>query len=180
MRKEFFLPKEIRLNREQRRRFNKQNGTHFTRVEFAAMEAAYKMKKGALSYDDAREINKQFGEDVIVLDNEELVPEGFPVMLNADRILERKDGTPEFKKWVKENRDKVFHVTREGRTGSLVCLYEDKQVVEEHPDGTVTGKPQWMFDIYNDLLYRDTLTDEWVMLDTFSENIKSTLVDNAE
>ena len=70
------------MNREQRRRFNKQNGTHFTRVEFAAMEAAYKMKKGALSYDDAREINKQFGDDVIVLDNEELVPKpGLPAML---------------------------------------------------------------------------------------------------
>ena len=65
-----------------------------------------------------------------------------------------------------------------GATGSIGT--QALQVVEEHPDGTVTGKPQWMFDIYNDLLYRDTLTDEWVMLDTFSENIKSTLVDNAE
>lgn len=134
------------MNRAQRRAYNKKNHTKFTREEFEAMYTLQKLQSGNFTAEDYRKV-----KNLIHMDNEEIAPNGCVVKLDYEAIQSRpqSDLTDEFKAWIEENKDKEFHLTREGVSNSLVALEED--VRETELDGEVVKKPKWLFDLFNDL-----------------------------
>lgn len=156
-------------NRAQRRAFNKKNKTKLTKEEYETLLALERIKHGNF---DLRGLDLPY--DVVHMDNEELAPVGMPVMLNYERIQERfKKGAVDetnapFREWVESNKDKVFHLSREGVSKSLVCLEEDLREVEI--DGEKKRAPQWLFDLYSDLLIQDK-DGEWKMLSQLDSNM---------
>lgn len=97
---------------------------------------------------------------LVHVDNRELVPDGTPVKLFYEHISTRpqEDLTQKYKDWIEENKEKVFYVTREGASSSMVCL--SKNTLKNSKEETIP----WLFDIYSDLLYLDEAVDEWVHL----------------
>ena len=134
------------MNRAQRRAYNKKNHTKFTREEFEAMFTLQKLQSGKFTAEDYRKVN-----NLIHMDNEQIAPDGCIVKLDYEAIMSRPqaDLTDEFKQWIEENKDKEFHLTREGTTSSLVSFEED--IKETELDGEVVRKPRWMFDLFTDL-----------------------------
>ena len=141
------------MNREQRRRYNKKNKTHWTKEQFETFLALERLKSG--NYDLSNMDLKD--HEFIHVDNAELAPDGTEVKLNFDSLDYRcnhVDKTNEaFRNWVAEAKkepDKIYHITREGAKQSLVCLEEDKRTVEL--DGKEVEAPKWLFDLYADFL----------------------------
>lgn len=133
------------MNRAERRAYNKKHKTSFTREEFEAALLFARLKAGGVDY---AELAKS--SPYVHMDNIELVPDGTLVKLNYDNIKTRPqdDLTDKFKSWIEENKDKEFHITREGSRDSLVCLQEDESEVK------------WLFDLYSDILVQHE--GEWV------------------
>ncbi len=146
------------MNREQRRRYNKQNKTNFSKAEFDAFALYQQMQKGQVSFN-----NMDMNNPLITFDSEELAPEGIEVKLDTERILSRKEyeTTDIFKNWVIEHKEDIFHLTRETANNSLVALKED---VEEWKNNPNEEKRQpWLFTIFADLLFLDK-EENWVPL----------------
>ena len=174
-------------NRAQRRLFNKKNKTNYSKSEFEMMLALERIKNGNFNLSDL-----DVPKDFIHMDNEELAPEGTLVRLNYERIQERfrRGGVDEtnlaFRTWIEENKDKEFHLTREGTSQSLVALQEDEREVEL--DGVKHKAPKWLFDLYSDLLLKDESDGQWKMLsqidpkmkEYFETNIKPVVDNNRE
>lgn len=137
-----------------RRKYNKKNHTNYTREEFAQIVAMARIKSGNMNFSDLG-LNKPF----VHMDNEVVAPEDSIVKLNYDKIYDRptEDKTQEFIDWVEANKDKEFHLTREGAENSLVSLKEDIRYTEL--DGEKVQSPRWLFDLYCDLLIK--YNDEW-------------------
>lgn len=146
------------MNRAERRAFNKQHKTNYTKQELETAMALARLQSGQGLEESM--IKNLVENGVAHLDNYELVPDGTEVMLNYEEIQRRpqQDLTDEFKNWVEENKEKVFHLTREGSQNSLVCLEEDmrKAVL----DGEEVDAPRWMFDLYSDIMVK--YNGEWV------------------
>ena len=140
------------MNRAQRRAYNKANKTSYTKEQFDIAYALSRLQNGEFDMDDLAKARQY-----VHIDNTELVPDGTVVKLNYNEIYSRPTDmlTDEFKAWVEENKDKEFHVTREGTSNSLVALEEDKRTTEL--DGKIVEAPRWLFDLYSDLLVK---TDE--------------------
>lgn len=136
------------MNREQRRKYNKQHGTHYTANDFYLAELYAKLQSGNL---DIKELNDlKLNSDFVHIDNEDLVPENTEVKLNYEHIISRPVKLNEkYKTFIEENKDNVLHITRENAKNSLVCLKEDPEKI-------------WEFDIYSDFLYKKD--DKWVNL----------------
>lgn len=146
------------MNRAQRRKFNKEHKTSYTKEELeVALALARLQSNGGI---DVETLQTLVNHGVAHLDNEKLVPDGTIVKLNSEAILSRKleDYTPEYIEWIKENKDKEFHLMREENAQSLVCLEEDNRIKEI--DGQMVSCPKWMFDLYSDLLIK--YEDEWI------------------
>lgn len=160
------------MNREQRRRFNKQNKTNFSREDFVRMEMYQALRAGDL---DVSGFTPDELPDGISIDNEELVPEGKEVKLAYDHIMSRpkKGLTKEFLDWVEANKDRVMHVTREEASNSLVCLKEDVKWIKDHftDEDTNIGHIPWLFDIWSDLLY-ETEDHRWVHLGEYEQSLE--------
>lgn len=160
------------MNREQRRRFNKQNKTNYSREDFQAMELYQALRAGDL---DMSSFGPGQLPESFHIDNEELVPEGKEVKLAYDHIMSRpkKGLTEEFLQWVENNKDKVLHVTREEAQNSLVCIKEDVKWIKDHytDEDTKIGHIPWLFDIWSDLLY-ETTDHKWVHLGEYENSLK--------
>ena len=149
------------MNREQRRRYNKKNKTHWTKEQFETFLALERLKSG--NYDLSNMDLKD--HEFIHVDNTELAPDGTEVKLNFNSLdyrCDHVDKTNEaFRNWVAEAKkepDKIYHITREGAKQSLVCLEEDKRTVEL--DGKEVEAPKWLFDLMADLLMFNG--EQWV------------------
>ena len=155
------------MNRAQRRAYNKKHKTSYTKAEFEAALLFARLSAGG----DVDFEKLAASSPYVHMDNEELVPNGSLVKLNYENIYSRPqdDLTDKFKAWVEENKDKEFHLTREGAKDSLVCLQEDDSEV------------RWLFDLYSDILVKDG--DKWVApyeLDTSLKEYQSAdMVENA-
>lgn len=146
------------MNREQRRRLNKKNHVNWTKEEWMGYFAWQSLKSGGGLSSLA-----DMPSSIVHIDNTELVPDGKVVKLNYADIKERfdknaSDYSEEFKVWIEANKNKKFHVTREGAKNSLVCLIEDDREVEI--DGKKVKADKWLFDCVNDLLIQKK--GEWV------------------
>lgn len=156
------------MNREQRRRMNKKYHVNYDANEWAMIELYQKVRAGDLDVKDLGELSPEVRSGIHI-DNEELVPEGTEVKLNAKDILTRpvKGVTQQFRDWIKEHEDQIFHVTREQAQSSLVCLAEDvgwvKENLKDEDKGNI-GHVPWLFDIYSDLLYYSASSDKWITL----------------
>lgn len=154
------------MNRRQRREFNRRNKTDFTKEQFEAMEIYQRLHAGELNIKETAQLSLL--NNYIHIDDEKRVPDGTEVKLNYNRIKSRsqKELTAEFKQWVEDHKDDIFHVTREnaGETG-LVCLKEDERVMKENytDDDKNIGHVPWLWDIFADLLYKNE-AGEWVEL----------------
>ena len=144
------------MNREQRRAFNKQHKTSFTREEFDKIMALARLEMGQYTREDLAKVGA-FEH----YDDEELVPNGTKVKLNYENIMKRnvQELSTDFVKWVEDHKDDEFHVAREENSHALVCLEEDERYSEV--DGEKVLAPKWLFDLYSDLLIEDN--GEWVM-----------------
>lgn len=157
------------MNREQRRKLNKKYGVKYSANDWALIELYQKMRAGDLDVKSLKDLSPEL-RDAVHIDNEELVPNGTAVKLNVADILTRptRGVTQQFRDWVQAHSEDVFHVTREQAQSSLVCLEEDVRWVKENlqdtDKGDDLGHVPWLFDIYSDLLYLDTATNEWVQL----------------
>lgn len=140
------------MNREQRRRFNRQHHTNLTKEEFDAIELFKMMQSGVVSMSDiTNHLNDNIRVDLV-----EKVPDGTPVKLNYERIVSmKKDLSDCYIQWLSAHKEEVFHIEREYGRDSLVCLVED---------GQEGGRDKWLFDIFNDLLYYDAENKSWKML----------------
>ena len=91
------------------------------------------------------------------LDNEEIAPSGIKCKLNVEGIMK----TPvtmlneEFVKWVYENQDKEFTLSRENVKNSLVALAEDCAEAENKK----------LFDLFTELLIFDEENQERLNMD---------------
>lgn len=148
------------MNREQRRRYNKEHKTNWTKQDFETYLALERLKSGNYDLSDL-----DLPQNFIHVDNIELAPDGTEVKLNFDSLESRckmADETNEyFRNWVakaKEEPDKVYHISREGTHSSLVCLEEDENYVTL--DGRTVRAPQLFFDLYADLLIQ--YNGKWV------------------
>lgn len=165
-------------NHAERRRYNQKHKTNYTKLDFDVQVALARMQSG-LGVEES--MLKELAENGMVhLDNEELVPTGTPVKINADEILKQKrdDRTEAFFKWVEENRDKVFHLAREDNKQSLVCLEEDVRYVEL--DGKDKIADKWLFDLYTDILVE--YEGEWIPVFAYDQKrpLKKTIADDGE
>ena len=156
------------MNREQRRRYNKKNKTHWTKEQFETFLALERLKSG--NYDLSNMDLKD--HEFIHVDNTELAPDGTEVKLNFNSLdyrCEHVDSTNEyFRNWVaeaKKDPDKIYHITREGARQSLVCLEEDDHEVEL--DGKMVKAPRLLFDLYADLTF--LYEGNWVPLGTVDD-----------
>lgn len=161
------------MNREQRRKLNKKHHVNYSKEDWAMIELYSKVRAGDLDVQDLTELDPELREGIHI-DNEELVPEGTEVKLNAKDILSRssKGVTEQYRNWIKAHENDIFHVTREQAQSSLVCLKEDIGWVKENlqdADKGEIGHVPWLFDIYSDLLYLNKETNKWVMLHTLEE-----------
>lgn len=152
------------MNREMRRRYNKKNKTHYTKEEFDVMMAVERLKSGNYNFSDLK-----LPQDFIHMDNIEYAPNGTEVKLNFDSLNFRCSHVDKtnafFREWVEqasENKDKIYHITREKARNSLVCLEEDKRTIEL--DGEIKECPPWLFDVYADLLFEDKKDGVWKTL----------------
>lgn len=163
------------MNREQRRKYNKKYHTHYTKEEFeASIALAYLQNGKSISLKNLQ------GNNYIHMDNEVLAPEGVECILNYSRIKERFDknsaGYQEgFQEWVENNKNNLFHLTRDGAMNSLVCLKEDFRKVEV--DGEVQEAPKWLFDVYSDLLFKDAEGNWKMLFEIDNETNNSVMVD---
>ena len=154
------------MNRRQRREFNRRNKTNLTKEQFDAMMVYQRLHAGELSIKEAAQLS--LVNEYIHIDDESRVPDGMEVKLNYKGIISRpqKGITAEYKQWVEDHKDDIFHVTREhaGNSG-LVCLQEDERVIKEgYTDAdTNIGHVPWLWDIFADLLYKNE-AGEWVEL----------------
>lgn len=151
------------MNREQRRKFNKQHKTHYTREDFLQIELYQALRAGDL---DINSMTPEQMPEGFHVDNEELVPEGTEVKLNYELIKGRKGVTNKYLEWIEAHKDEVLHVTREEANSSLVCVKEDVKQVKENfmNEDRDMGHVPWLFDIYSDFLYHDEETNEWIPL----------------
>ena len=156
------------MNRAERRAYNKKHKTSFTKEDFEIALLMGRLKAGGDV--DFEELARQ--SPYVHLDNVELVPDGTLVKLNYEAIKSRPQGdlTDMFKKWIEENKDKEFHITREQSRDSLVCLEEDDSEIK------------WLFDLYSDILVKQD--DKWVPVYEIDKGLKdyvpADLVQNAE
>ena len=165
------------MNREMRRRYNKQNKTHYTREEFDMMLAVHRLKNGNYNLSDLK-----LPQDFIHMDNTEYAPDGTAVKLNFDSLNFRCSHVDKtnalFREWVAEaekDKDKIYHITREKTRNSLVCLEEDKRTTEI--DGKTHDCPPWLFDIYTDLLLEDKKDGVWKTLGEIENAQEETYVE---
>lgn len=150
------------MNRQQRRAYNKQHGTNYTKEQFRTFELLAKIKRGEISLDELKKENL----DTVTVDNEERAPEGSLVKLNYERIKERNPESflPLFLDWVEQHKDDVFHLTRKHALNSLVCLQEDVDFYEKKKREGEEVRQPWLFDIYSDLLFFDEKEKNWVTI----------------
>lgn len=151
------------MNREQRRKFNKQNKTNFSLEEFKTLELLYKMKYGKnLSTEDIKDLSSEERH----VDMFNLAPEGALVKINYEAICQRpqKQFTEMYKEWIEGHKDNEFHLTREESKNSLVCLQEDVNEMKELKAQTGEARDPWLFDIFTDLLFFDEKSKEWTTL----------------
>ena len=162
------------MNREQRRKMNRKYKVNYSAEEWAMVELYSRVRAGDLDIKSLQDLSPELRENVHI-DNEELVPEGTPVRLNAADILTRprKGVTEKYLKWVEDHSDTTFHVTREQANSSLVCLKEDVEECQAlSPSLNEVDKLDhvpWLFDIYSDLLYE--VNGEWQNLSFLEEKI---------
>lgn len=156
------------MNREQRRRYNKQNKTNYTKEQFEVMLAFERLKNGNYNLSDLK-----LPQDFAHVDNYELAPDGTEVKLNFSSLdfrCSHVDATNEyFRNWVAEARkdpDKIYHISREGARNSLICLEEDENYVEL--DGKQVRAPRILLDLYSDVLVE--YEGKWVPLGTIDED----------
>lgn len=152
------------MNREQRRKLNKRYKVNYSADEWRMIELYTQIRSGDLDVHDLSGLAPEMRQKIHI-DNENLVPEGTEVKLNAEEILSRPVEMQEaYREWVKANADKVFHVTREEAEASMVCLKEDvediKKQREEKGEANVDHLV-WLFDIYNDLLFLSAKDQTW-------------------
>lgn len=142
------------MNRAQRRKYNKDHKTSYSKAEFDLALAMARIRNGDVSYDDIAKLH-----GAAHMDNEVIAPEGCEVKLDYDGIMARPQNmlTDEFKAWVEENKEKEFHLTREGAADSLVSLVEDVRYADV--DGEQVMAQRWLFDLYSDLLIKSG--DDW-------------------
>lgn len=141
-----------------RRKWNKKNGTNYTKKDFdVAIALARLQGSTGIDLDSLKTLTEN---GLAHIDNSELVPDGTEVKVNAKEILGRNDSelTKDFIDWIKENEDTVFHLEREENKQSLVCLEEDNR--KTVLDGEEVNAPKWLFDLYSDILVR--YEDEWI------------------
>ena len=138
------------MSRADRRAYNKKHGKKLTRQEFDSLLAMARINVGNFNLQDL-----SVGHDFIHMDNTELVPEGTVCKLNYDSIINRPaQQNDDFKLWIEKNKDKEFHITRDGVTNSLVAFIEDERwAITESGDRQLL--PKWLFDVYSDLLFKD-------------------------
>lgn len=137
------------MNREQRRAYNKQHKTKYTREDFDTALALARITNGQFDFNDVARAH-----NFVHIDNTELAPDGTVVKINYEDVYKRpqEDLTDEFKEFVEANKDTEFHLTRESAKDSLVCLEEDVRYAEI--DGKQVVKPKFLFDLYSDLLIK--------------------------
>ena len=128
------------MNRADRRKFNKQHKTNYTKEQMDGLEFIAKMHAGEIDVKTFSELSKM---PFIRLDHELIAPDGTEVKLRADEILSRPDiKNDKYIEFVKNNIDKILHITREnGAKENLVTIEEDQEKI-------------WLFDIYSDLLFK--------------------------
>jgi len=128
------------MNRADRRKFNKQHKTNYTKEQMDVLEFFAKMRAGEI---DAKSFSELNDMPFIRLDHELIAPDGTEVKLRADDILSRPDiKNDKYIEFVKNNTDKILHITREnGAKENLVTIEEDQEKI-------------WLFDIYSDLLFK--------------------------
>lgn len=143
------------MNRQLRRLYNKKNKTHYTKEDFDVALALARLRNGEFSKEDFAH-----ARSFVHMDNTEIAPDGCEVKLNYEAIMSRpqQDLTDEFKNWVEENKDFIFHLTRDEAENSMVCVEEDNR--QTMVDGILTKKPKWLFDLFVDLLVKRD--DKWV------------------
>lgn len=138
------------MNRQQRRLYNKQHKTNYSKQDFDIAEAFRRVKEGNMDLSDL-----DLPYDVMHLDSEEIAPSGIKCKLNVEGIMKRPATmlTEEFVKWVYENQDKEFTLSRENVKNSLVGLAEDCAEAENKK----------LFDLFTELLIFDEENQEYVM-----------------
>lgn len=138
------------MNRQQRRLYNKQHKTNYSKQDFDIAEAFRRVKEGNMDLSDL-----DLPYDVMHLDNEEIAPSGIKCKLNVEGIMKRPVTmlNEEFVKWVYENQDKEFTLSRENVKNSLVGLAEDCAEAESKK----------LFDLFTELLIFDEENQEYVM-----------------
>lgn len=138
------------MNRQQRRLYNKQHKTNYSKQDFDIAEAFRRVKEGNMDLSDL-----DLPYDVMHLDNEEIAPSGIKCKLNVEGIMKRPATmlNEEFVKWVYENQDKEFTLSRENVKNSLVGLAEDCAEPENKK----------LFDLFTELLIFDEENQEYVM-----------------
>ena len=138
------------MNRQQRRLYNKQHKTNYSKQDFDIAEAFRRVKEGNMDLSDL-----DLPYDVMHLDNEEIAPSGIKCKLNVEGIMKRPVTmlNEEFVKWVYENQDKEFTLSRENVKNSLVGLAED----------CAEGENKKLFDLFTELMIFDEQNQEYVM-----------------
>ena len=138
------------MNRQQRRLYNKQHKTNYSKQDFDIAEAFRRVKEGNMDLSDL-----DLPYDVMHLDNEEIAPSGIKCKLNVEGIMKRPVTmlNEEFVKWVYENQDKEFTLSRENVKNSLGGLAEDCAEAENKK----------LFDLFTELLIFDEENQEYVM-----------------
>ena len=138
------------MNRQQSRLYNKQHKTNYSKQDFDIAEAFRRVKEGNMDLSDL-----DLPYDVMHLDNEEIAPSGIKCKLNVEGIMKRPVTmlNEEFVKWVYENQDKEFTLSRENVKNSLVGLAEDCAEAENKK----------LFDLFTELLIFDEENQEYVM-----------------
>ena len=138
------------MNRQQRRLYNKQHKTNYSKQDFDIAEAFRRVKEGNMDLSDL-----DLPYDVMHLDNEEIAPSGIKCKLNVEGIMKRPVTmlNEEFVKWVYENQDKEFTLSRENVKNSLAGLAEDCAEAENKK----------LFDLFTELLIFDEENQEYVM-----------------
>lgn len=141
------------MGRRERRFYNKQHKTHYTKEEFDVLIAMSRIKSGNTDFSDLQFLPKHFAH----MDNIQLAPEGCVCKLNYDELVQQSgnERAQGFLEWVEEHKDQELHLTRENAENSLVCIKEDERYTKNEETGELDRIPPWLFDVYTDLLFKD-------------------------
>ena len=144
------------VNREFIRNFNRINKSNYSKQDIQTMIALTNIMQGKLSKD------MELGFPSLKhYDNPEMFPDGILVKLNYEKIKQRNQNelTEDYKKFIEQNKDNEFHLTREDKDTGLVALEEDRR--KTILDGKEVNCPRFLFDMLSDLLVKDE-NDNWI------------------